>query len=300
MRKKRIFNLFILLGLMLSSIVIAQQEEPPAITIEKVAGDVYCLYGQGGNIGILKTDEGLLVVDSQFKSAAHEVLKAIATISTKPIKYLVNTHYHGDHTDGTEVIGKDAVIIMHPNCKASLMKNQKQGEAKPQYISEVKLWEKDMVMQMDGETVRFLHFGSGHTAGDLVVAFEKSKVLHTGDLFFHGMPPYIDVKDGSDTGNWIRTIETLCEKYPDCKIIPGHGKVTDPEQFLKLAGYLKYLRKEVAAAIKAGKTKEQAMETINLEPYQWLKDGNRFTSKKGNIGWIYEEMTRGVGESVNQ
>jgi glyoxylase-like metal-dependent hydrolase (beta-lactamase superfamily II) len=291
MRKKRIFNFFILLGLLLSSLVLLAQESPE-ITIEKVSGDVYCLYGQGGNIGILKTDEGLLVVDSQHKGIANEILKKIAGLSTKPIKYLVNTHYHQDHTHASEVIGKDAVIIMHPNCKASLMKNQPEAEAQPGYLSKVKPWEKDMVIQMGGENVRLLHFGNGHTAGDLVVVFEKAKVFHAGDLFFHDMPPYIDVKDGSDTGNWIHTIEALCKKYPDYKIIPGHGKVTDPENYLKFAGYLKYLRKEVSAAIKAGKTKEQAMETINLEPYQWLKDSSRFTNKKGNIGWIYEEMTK--------
>jgi cyclase len=292
MKNKRIFYFFIWLGLLLSTIVIAQQEEPPAITIEKVSGEVYCLYGQGGNIGILKTGEGLLVVDSQSKETAPEVLKKIAALSAKPIKYLVDTHYHGDHTNASEVIGKDAVIIMHPNCKASLMKNQEEGEAKPGYLSKVKSWEKDMVLQMGEENVKLLHFGSGHTAGDLVVVFEKSKVLHTGDLFFHGMPPYIDVKDGSDTGNWVLTIETLCQKYPDYKIIPGHGPVTDPGNYLKLAGYLKYLRKEVAAAIQAGKTKEQTMETIDLEPFQWMKDSSRFTNKKGNIGWVYEEMTR--------
>lgn len=291
MRNKLIFNIFILLGLVLSLLVLLAQE-PPEITIEKVSGDVYCLYGQGGNIGILKTDEGLLVVDSQFKEIANEILKKIATLSTKPIKYLVNTHYHGDHTDGNEIIGKGAVIIMTPICKASLIKNQKEGEAPKEYLSKVKLWEKNMVLQMGEEKVTLLHFGAGHTAGDLVLVFETSKVIHTGDLFFHGMPPFIDVKDGSDTGNWIRTIEALCKKYPDYKIIPGHGKVSNPEQYLKFAGYLKYLRKEVAAAIKAGKTKEQAMETINLEPYQWMKDSSRFTNKKGNIGWIYEEMTK--------
>ncbi|UCH98309.1 MAG: MBL fold metallo-hydrolase [Candidatus Aminicenantes bacterium] len=292
MRNKKFINLLMMLGLLLSWLVLAQQEEPPAITIEKVSGEVYCLSGRGGNIGILKTDEGLLLVDSQFKGTADEVLKKIAGLSAKPIKYLVNTHYHGDHTDGNEVIGKDAVVVMHPNCKASLMKNQKADEPKKEYLSKVKLWKKDMVIRMGDENVRLQHFGSGHTAGDLVVVFEKSKVFHTGDLFFHGMPPYIDVKDGSDTENWIQTIETLCKEYPDYKIIPGHGQVTDPGEYLKLARYLEYLRKEVAAAIKAGKTREQAMETINLEPYQGLKDSSPFTNKKNNIGWIYDELTR--------
>ena len=164
MKNKRIFYFFILLGLLLSTIVIAQQEEPPGITIEKVSGEVYCLYGPGGNIGILKTDEGLLVVDSQSKETAPEVLEKIAALSAKPIKYLINTHYHGDHTDGDEVIGKDAVIIMHPNCKASLMKNPEEGETQKEYLSKVKPWEKDMVIQMGGEKVRLLHFGSGPTA----------------------------------------------------------------------------------------------------------------------------------------
>jgi cyclase len=290
MKNKKNSILFILLSFLISSILIAQHKESPVNSIEKVHGDVYCLYGRGGNIGILKTDEGLLLVDSQFKETSDKVLKEISGLSTKPIKYLINTHYHFDHTNGNEVIGKDAVIIMHPKCKTSIiMKNQKEGAG---YLEKVKLWQEDMVIHIGGENVRLLHFGGGHTAGDLVVVFENSKVIHTGDLFFNGTPPYIDVEDGSDTGNWIRTIETLCKRYPDYKIIPGHGKVTDPEHFLKLAEYLKYMRKEVSAAIKAGKSKDQTIESINLEPYQWLKGTSKLTSKKSNVQWIYEEMTR--------
>lgn len=292
MKNKRIFNFCILLGLLLSGFLLAQEQEPPAITIENVSGDVYCLYGPGGNIGILKTDEGLLLVDSKFEDISAEVLKKIAALSARSIKYLVNTHYHGDHTNGNTVIGKDAVIIMHPTCKTSLIKSINSEKEKSSYLSKVKPWQKDMVIQIGGENVRLLHFGNGHTAGDLVVVFEKAKVLHAGDLFFHGMPPYIDVKDGSDTGNWIRTIESLCRKYPDFKIIPGHGSVTTPENYLKFAGYLSYLRNEVAAAIKAGKTKAQAIDSVNLEPYRDLKDGSSYTNKRGNIQWIYEEMTR--------
>jgi glyoxylase-like metal-dependent hydrolase (beta-lactamase superfamily II) len=204
----------------------------------------------------------------------------------------VNTHYHGDHTDGTGSLGKDAVIIMHPNCKASLAKTMKAKGGEKEYLAKIKTWTKDMVLQLGGETVKLLHFGNGHSSGDLVVVFEKAKVFHTGDLFFHQMPPYIDVADGADTGNWIHTIQTLCKEYPDFKIIPGHGSVTTPGEYLKMAGYLTYLRNQVAAAIKAGKTREQARESIDLEPYKWMPDTSEYTDKRNNIGWIYDEMTR--------
>jgi glyoxylase-like metal-dependent hydrolase (beta-lactamase superfamily II) len=278
--------------LSLPSLAGAKQEV--TLELHKVSGDVYCLSGYGGNIAVLKTggNDGLLVVDSQFEEGAEEVLKKIAAVSPKRIKFLVNTHYHGDHTGGTEIVGKNAVIIMHPNCKASLLRRQKAKGVEKEYLSRVKLCSKEMTIKLGEETVRLQHFGPGHSAGDLVVIFEKSKVLHTGDLFFHGTTPYIDVKDGSNTGNWVRTIETLCKEYPDYKIIPGHGKVTDTEQFLRFAGYLKYLRKEVAAAVKAGKTREQTMKSIDVKDFQWLQEYPEFSTKQTNIGWIYDEMTR--------
>jgi glyoxylase-like metal-dependent hydrolase (beta-lactamase superfamily II) len=125
-----------------------------------------------------------------------------------------------------------------------------------------------------------------------VVIFEKAKVLQVGDLFFHGMPPYIDVNNGSDTENWVDLIETLCEKYPDFKVIPGHGKVTDTQAYLRFAQYLKYLRKEVAAAIQAGKTREQTQDSIDFSAFSDIKDQGEFLTKKENVGWVYDEMTR--------
>ncbi len=140
--------------------------------------------------------------------------------------------------------------------------------------------------------MKLVHFGPAHTSGDTVVVFPNAKVLVVGDLFFHGMPPYIDVNNGSDTQNWVNLIETLCEKYTNFKVIPGHGKVTDTAEYLKFANYLKYLRKEVAAAIAAGKTREQAQESIDFSGFVNIVDQGEFLTKKENVGWVYDEMTR--------
>lgn len=294
MKNKTILNLCVLVCLTLSLTLSTAAKQEVSLDIQKVSADIYCIYGAGGNIAVLKSggNDGLLVVDAKVQPVAGDVLKKITALSTKGIKYLVNTHYHGDHTGGNEIIGKNAVIIMHPNSKISLTKRLKARGIEKEYLSNVKPWSKEMVIKLGEETIRLLHFGAGHTAGDIVVVFEKAKVFHTGDLFFNEITPYIDVEDGCDTGNWIRTIESLCKKYPDYKIIPGHGRVTDVKHFLLFAGYLKYLRKEVAAAIKAGKTREQAMETIDVGAFEWLKEHGDFFTKKNNIRWVYEEMTR--------
>lgn len=288
---KNLFLLFLILFLFaISPHLISQQPEP--IAIEKVSGEVYCLYGQGGNIGILKGEEGLLIVDSQYVRTAGEVMEAIRELSSQKIQYLINTHYHSDHTEGNSIVGKEAQIISHNNCKASLLANLKPEETPESIGAPQKTYEADMTLQVGEETVLLHHFGPAHTSGDTVVIFKKAKVIHAGDLFFHEVPPYIDVKDGSDTKNWILTIEKLAEAYPDFQVIPGHGKVATMEWFLRFADYLKYLRKEVAAAIKAGKTREQAQETIDLSKFENIQDRGEFLTKKANIGWVYDEMTR--------
>jgi glyoxylase-like metal-dependent hydrolase (beta-lactamase superfamily II) len=213
-------------------------------------------------------------------------------LSPQSIRYLINTHYHADHTDGNTIIGKGAEIISHTNCKASQMASMKPEDRAEDAGLPQKTYEDEMILEHGEETVRLIHFGPGHTSGDTVVVFEKARVVHTGDLFFHGVPPYIDVQDGSNTQNWIKTIGKLAEKYPDFKVIPGHGSVTTMQEYVKFAEYLRYLRKEVAAAIQAGKTKEQAMESIDLSAFDHIQDRGEFLTKKKNIEWIYIELTR--------
>jgi len=273
------------------SIQLHTQQEVP-ISIETVSGNVYCLYGSGGNIGIYVGEGSLLLVDAQYARTADAVMAKIKELSPKKIEYLVNTHYHGDHTSGNPILGREAQIISHQNCKKSLLA-QKEPEVTPESIgAPTETFDMEMTIPMDKETVRLVYMGPGHTSGDTIVFFDKAKVIHTGDLFFHGVPPYIDVNDGSDTKNWVRTIRTLAEKYPDFKVIPGHGKVTDMKAYIQFADYLDYLRKEVAAAIEAGKTKEQTVASVDLSRFTDIPDRGEFLTKTKNIEWIYDEMTR--------
>ncbi len=288
---QRIFVIaFVLSFCVVLSHSLSQQET--AITVEKVSGEVYCLSVNSVNVTVLKGKDGLLVVDASYPQTAVQLKEGIAKLSPLRIQYLLITHYHGDHTGGNAIVGKEAQIVSHVNCKNTMLANMKPEESEKGIGAPQKTFESDLTIPFEDDEVKMAHFGPAHTSGDAVVIFENAKVLVTGDLFFHGMPPYIDVNNGSDTKNWVTIIETLCEKYPGFKVIPGHGKVTDTAEYLKFADYLKYLRKEVAAAIEAGKTREQAQETIDFSGFSFIEDQGEFLTKKENVGWVYDEMTR--------
>jgi glyoxylase-like metal-dependent hydrolase (beta-lactamase superfamily II) len=295
MRKHTVIKRLFCIALVLPYFVIPLEtisQQDVAISVEKVSGEIFCMDVGGVNVAVMTGKDGILVVDSSYARTANPLLEEIAKLSPKKIQYLIITHYHGDHTGGNAILGKDAQIISHDNCKKTMVANMKpeekgEGTGVPQ-----KTFAKDLTVPFEDEKVKLVHFGPAHTSGDTVVIFEKAKVFVTGDLFFHGMPPYIDVNNGSDTKNWVDLIETLCKKYPDFKVIPGHGKVTNTKAYLQFARYLKYLRKEVAAAIEAGKTREQAQESIDFSGFDDIADRGEFLTKKENVGWVYDEMTR--------
>lgn len=295
MKKHTYFSRFLflfqaLLFLIFSPHLYAQQDD--VFKLEKVSGDVYCLYGQGGNIAILKGADSLLVVDSQYANTAEGVLNEIKKLSPLKVGCLINTHYHPDHVQGNPIIGKDAHIVSHKNCRASFLRGLK-PEVTPESAGvPQEIYENEMTLQVGEETVKLLHFGPAHTSGDTVVIFEKAKVIHAGDLFFQGTVAYIDVEDGSDTQNWIVTIGRICEIYPDFQIIPGHGEVSNTLEFMKFADYLRFLRTEVAAAIEEGKSREQAQDSIDVSKFSHVQDVNETFNKRSNIGWVYDEMTR--------
>jgi len=260
-------------------------QAPQSPKLEKLDSGLALIIGSGGNIIVYDGGGSLLVVDSGDKNTAAEVKALIAGFSAKPIMNLVITHYHDDHTGGIEVIGKDAKVFCGQRCAQSLPKEH------PRPVSNLVAFSVKTAIALDNDTVALIPLGPGHTAGDSVAVFPKAKVVACGDLFFNGIPPFIDVADGSDTANWIKIIRALAGEYPDFRFVPGHGPVGSAKDFLKMADYLGALRDEVGKAVKAGKTREQAQNEIKLEAFT-LQEMGDFLTKKQNVGWVYDELTR--------
>ena len=269
---------------------LGQEQEP--MDISHLAGQVYLLQGPGGNVAVLKDSSGLVVIDSKYSQTAPAFMDALEQFSPRSVRYLINTHYHGDHTGGNAVIGGSATIISHENCRAGMLSRAKPEESAESLGLPAITFSKAMTLHLADETVHLRYFGPGHTSGDAVVVFEHGKIVHMGDLFFHQMPPYIDVQNGSDTKNWVATIRQITEEYGGYTIIPGHGPVTDTVQLGKFADYLQYLRDEVEKAVAQGKTRQETIDSIDLTSYALLRDVGEFLTRKNNVGWIYDEMTK--------
>ncbi len=279
------------LALTLAAAVHAQAPAPAPIKAEKVSPKVQCLRTALANVAVLTTPDGLLVVDSGTSEQASELAAKVAELGA-PVRYLVNTHYHFDHSGGNASVGSGATIVAHEACRRSMQAALKPGVTPEAAGVPQETYATERELRLGKQTVKLLHFGPGHTSGDTAVVFPSEKVIVTGDLFFNGMPPYIDVKDGSDTASWTKTIATLAQRYPDFKLIPGHGPVADMKAWQRFAAYLTALRQKVAAAIQAGQTREQAVAQVRLDEFPEIKDVGTVLTKAANVGFVYDEMKR--------
>lgn len=242
-------------------------------SVAKLTDNAYVLYGQGGNIGVFVTENYLVVVDDQFAQLAPQIKEELKKISDKPIRFLINTHHHGDHTGGNSFFKDHAMLVSHENAR-SRMDDDKKTE-----VTHVE----GMHLYPDGKQVQLWHLGAGHTDGDTIVYLPEDKVLHMGDLFFNKIFPYIDLNGGADTGNWIHIIDTVLSKVPaDVKIIPGHGKVTNAQDLKRFREYLRYCRAEVRKHLAEGKSVDEIKAGVE-HVFPDFQDAGKFTSWAGNL-----------------
>ncbi|HZU31000.1 MAG TPA: MBL fold metallo-hydrolase [Candidatus Angelobacter sp.] len=231
--------------------------------VQKVAGTVYMLEGSGGNIGASVGDDGIVIVDDEFLPLADKIEAALKGISDKPIKVVLNTHWHGDHTGGNPHFGEKAPIVAQENVRKRLASGGKGrfGETKPADKSALPIitFEDKVSVHLNGEDIRAIHFPNGHTDGDSVIFFTQSNVVHMGDDFFNGgMFPFIDIDSGGSVQGMIAGDEKVLAEVPDdVKIIPGHGPLATKEDLRKFIAVLKETSAAVAAGIKQGKTLDQ-------------------------------------------
>jgi glyoxylase-like metal-dependent hydrolase (beta-lactamase superfamily II) len=246
------------------------------IKVSKVAGTVYMLQGAGGNIGVSVGDDGIVIVDDQFAPLAPRIKVALKAITDKPIKFVLNTHYHGDHTGGNAVFSQDAPIIAHENVRKRLQTGTttlgRQNPPAPKEALPVVTFNDRATVHVNGEDIRAIHMPHGHTDGDAVIEFTHSNVLHMGDDLFNGMFPFVDLENGGSVRGLIMNNEAILSRIrDDVKIIPGHGALCDKAALRAFVEMLKNTMAAVQAAMKAGKTLEQMKQEKVLGAWEkWV------------------------------
>jgi glyoxylase-like metal-dependent hydrolase (beta-lactamase superfamily II) len=242
-----------------------------------VAGTVYMLTGAGGNIGVSVGEDGMVLIDDQYAALAPKIEAALKTISTKPLRFVLNTHYHGDHTGGNEYFGRNATILAQENVRKRMKVETsnfwQKVPASPKGSLPVITFNDTATVHLNGEDVRAVHFPNGHTDGDSVIWFTQSNVVHMGDDFFNGTFPFIDIDNGGSVKGMIAAAEKVASMIPaDTKVIPGHGPLGDSESLRKFAEMLKGVSSAVQAGLTAGRTADQMKADKVLAPWDaWAK-----------------------------
>ncbi len=235
------------------------------VTIEviPVSENVYMLKGRGGNIGVSVGNDGVFMIDDQFAPLTPKILEAVKSISEHPVKFVVNTHYHGDHTGGNSNFEKEgALILAHENVRKRLKEDEKNPEGAGLPIV---TFDSKLQLHLNGDDIMAVHVHNAHTDGDALIYFPKSNVLHTGDTFFNGMFPYIDLKSGGSVNGDIEAAKTgLMLINEETKIIPGHGPLASYEDYSNYLKMLEGIRDNVLAALKEGKSREAILADESL------------------------------------
>lgn len=271
---------------------VALQDRPEGVPVElqAVSGTVSMLIGKGGNLGICAGEDGLLMVDDQYAEMAQRIEAALESMDSGELVYLLNTHFHGDHTGGNAYFGERArEVIAHENVRTRLSQPGPQAPAMPAAGLPDITYDRSMTIFFNGEEIRLRHFAGCHTDGDTVVYFLDSNVVHLGDLFFHGAFPYVDLASGGNVENLVQAIEQLVDELADdVKIIPGHGPLAGKPE---LAAYLATLKDTIAIVQErksAGKTLEEAKQA-GL-PERFAAHGKGFISTPRWIDIVYNSL----------
>jgi len=266
------------------------------IKATKVAGNVYMLQGSGGNIGVSVGDDGLLIVDDQFAPLADKIRAALKGLADKKLRFILNTHWHGDHTGGNVAFGPEATIIAHDNVRKRLATEQKSTvfnnttPASPKEALPVITFNDSLSVHFNGEDIRAIHFPHGHTDGDSVIFFSASNVVHLGDDFFAGRFPFVDLESGGSVEGLVKNIGELIGKIPaDAKLIPGHGPISTLDDLKSYHRMLQQTTEIVRGKIAAGKTLDQ-IKTEGL-PAEWAPWGAGFIKTDRWVETIYKSLT---------
>jgi glyoxylase-like metal-dependent hydrolase (beta-lactamase superfamily II) len=222
-----------------------QQQPRPPLTIEKVTSNLWVIMGNGGNVAVMPTTEGVILVDDKFAQDAPEIVAKVKTVSDKPIRYVLNTHQHGDHTGGNDaMMAASAQVIITKQARANMVAGKQPGLPQITFADEAQVF-------LGGKEVAAKYVGRGHTNGDAIIYFPSERVLHTGDLFVSSGAPFCDTANGGSIKQWDSTIRKALELDFDT-VIPGHGPVAKKADLAKWVDTLAAIRTRVKTACAGG------------------------------------------------
>lgn len=267
----------LLLALLIVCSAMAQKRDisKAPIDVKNVAGNVYMLTGAGGNIGFSAGPDGIVLIDDQFAPLSARIREAIQKVSTQPFRFVLNTHFHGDHTGGNATFAQLAPIVAQTNVRKRLESEigQKDSETTVKSLP-LLTYEDGVSIWINGEEVKVIHVPPSHTDGDSIVWFTKSNVVHMGDDFFNGRYPFIDLESGGHVDGYVAAIDKVVAMVPaDAKVIPGHGALGTIADLKSFANMIRETTAIVRAGLKAGKTVEQMQQEKVLAKFDSFDGG---------------------------
>jgi len=292
---------FIVLALCAAAPAAAQQSDwsNVEIRVERVAPGVAVLFGRGGNIGLSYGADGNVLIDDQYAPLTERILAAVRSVDPDPVRFVVNTHWHGDHTGGNENVGRTgAVIVAHDNVRRRMSVEQVfRGDALPPSPAgalPVVTFSDDLTFHLNGDDIRVHHVEHAHTDGDALVHWTRANVLHMGDTFFNGMLPFIDLDSGGSVRGYIAAVEEgLGIANAQTVIIPGHGPVATRANLLAYRDMLVELRGRVVEAIRAGRSLDEVKAMRLADRYGRDTD---FITPDAFIETLYRDLSQDRGE----
>lgn len=251
-----------------------------SLSIEQVKDGLYAIFGSGGNVGVRLTSEGVILIDDKFPRNFDEIQRLVGTVSDLPVKYVINTHHHGDHSGGNVGYIDIAEILIHQNARDNMIRGNQDAPPRLVFTDETAIY-------LGGVEVRAFYMGRGHTNGDVVVYFPDLKTVHGGDLL-HGISPFIDYGNGGSSRGWVGTVNKLLTLDFDTAI-PGHGGIMDRADVVSFRNQMEAVRTRMADLIRAGMPKNEALVRIKSESLAWtmLEEG---LLMQRSIPGLYDEI----------
>jgi cyclase len=242
------------------------QRQPPPLTLNKVKDDLYEIEGDGGNVAVYITGEGVILVDDKYEQDHENIVAKVKSVTDQPIKYILSTHYHADHSGGNAKFLPTAEIISTLNARKNIVEH-KQSNAPPGVMPARITFTSQTSVFLGGKEVRAQYFGRGHTDGDAVIYFPEIRTLHTGDLMA-GNTPLIDYPGGGSLKDWPDTLERALNAFDFDTVIPGHGPVTNRAALELYRDNVVKERARVISMIHEGKTQEEVGQAMIAE-FHW-------------------------------